>query len=118
MPMRREVELKGPRASADLNIARCSADRASPPNRLHFKPELWGRRPRENGKKYIMLKSTAAPVPAVGFAIVAFQRAILDGLVVNANPLAIHVHLDATVDDAPRRGAAIGAVAAELAMSS
>jgi hypothetical protein len=57
-------------------------------------------------------------VPAVGLAIVAVERAILDGLVVNANPLAIHVHLDATVNDAPRRGAAIGAVAAELAMSS
>ena len=56
-------------------------------------------------------------MPAVGLAIVAVERAILDGLVVNANPLAIHVHLDATVNDAPRRGAAIGAVAAELAMS-
>ena len=57
-------------------------------------------------------------MPAIAAAIVAFQRAILDGVVVNANPLAIHVHLDATVDDAPRRGAAIGAVAAKLAMSS
>jgi hypothetical protein len=76
------------------------------------------RQHRAKRHEYIMLQSNAAPVPAVGFAIVAFQRAILDGIVVNANALAIRVHLNATVADAPRRGAAIGAVAAELAMSS
>jgi hypothetical protein len=55
-------------------------------------------------------------VPAVGLPIVAAERAILDGLVVNANPFAVHVHLDLAIHDTPRRRSAIMAMAAILAM--
>jgi len=64
----------------------------------------------------IIGKRITAPVPAVGFAVITVERAILDKLVVDANPLALHEHLHLAVDNAPRRGAAIVIVAATLAV--
>ena len=44
------------------------------------------------------------------------QRAILDKLVVDANPLAVHHHLDVAIHDTPRRWSAVMAVAATFAV--
>jgi hypothetical protein len=53
---------------------------------------------------------------AVGLAIIAFQRAILNRLVVNSNPLAFHQHLDVAIHNTPRRWSAVVAVAATFAV--
>ena len=58
----------------------------------------------------------AAPVTAVRLTVIAVQRAVLDKLVADANPLALYEHFHLAVDDAPRRGAAIIIVAATLAV--
>ena len=58
----------------------------------------------------------AAPVPAVRLTVIAVQRAVLDKLVADANPLAFYEHLHLAVDDAPRRRPAIVTVAATLAV--
>jgi len=55
-------------------------------------------------------------MPAIGAAIIAFQRAILNCLVVNCNPLAFHRHLDVAIHDTPRRWSAVMAVAATFAV--
>src|SRR5262249_31055731 len=56
------------------------------------------------------------PMPAIGAAIIAFQRAILNCLVVNCNPLAFHRLLDVAIHDTPRRWSAVMAVAATFAV--
>ena len=55
-------------------------------------------------------------MPAVRLTVIAVQRAVLDKLIADANPLAFYEHLHLAVDDAPRRGAAIIIVAATLAV--
>jgi len=55
-------------------------------------------------------------MPAVGLAVIAFQQAILNSLVVDEEPLVFHEHVDGADDDAPRCRAAIVTVAATLAL--
>src|SRR6516162_7159249 len=76
----------------------------------------WQHRAKRQVRPVVASLGRTTPMPAIAAAIVAFQRAILNCLVVNSNPLAFHQHLDTAIHDTPGRWSAVVAAAATFAV--